>query len=138
MFVFDATIPAVPRLMALNIVAPSDIDMIVSVITPSPSNLYLAVEGVTTQLDNSVPQNSIELYFPPAALSNAVPITDVVSHDGFTLGPTAGSLSRRSIANGYAPDRFGVVRHGGVTHFAKHSKAVSPKTPYPANQAAVR
>ena len=45
-FAFDATVPANPRLMALNVVGTDDLD-IVSAITPGTSNLYLAVQGGT-------------------------------------------------------------------------------------------
>jgi hypothetical protein len=73
-FVYDTSVPADPRLMGLNIVSPYVLD-IVSVITPGQNNLYSAVIDELIQLDNTIPQNSIELYFPPAALSNATPIT---------------------------------------------------------------
>ncbi len=75
-FVYDTSVPAHPRLMGLNVVSPYALD-IVSVITPGQNNLYSAVIDELIQLDNAIPQNSIELYFPPAALSNATPITDL-------------------------------------------------------------
>ena len=126
MFAFDATVPAVPRLMALNVVGPDDTS-IVSVITPGPSNLYLAVQGVTLQLDNTVPQNSIELYYPPAALSNALPITDAVSRDRSTRIPKVGLFSSGVVANGYGPDRFGVMRYGRTVHSGKRDQTLLPK-----------
>ena len=67
MLAFDATVPAVPRLMALNVVG--NVDDTVTAIIPSRSSLFLSVAGNVVQMDNSVPQNSIELYYPPAALS---------------------------------------------------------------------
>lgn len=73
-FVYDTSVPGDPRLMGLNVVSPYGLD-IVSVITPGQNNLYSAVIDELIQLDNTIPQNSIELYFPPAALSNATPIT---------------------------------------------------------------
>jgi hypothetical protein len=90
-----------------------------NVITPGVSSLYLAVQGVTMQLDNTVPQNSIEPYYPPAALSNATQITDAVSRNGFTRNPKVGLLSRGLVANGHGPDRFGVVRQGRGAHSGK-------------------
>jgi hypothetical protein len=73
-FVYDTSVPADPRLMGVNVVSPYGLD-IVSVITPGQNNLYSGVIDELIQLDNAIPQNSIELYFPPAALSNATTIT---------------------------------------------------------------
>jgi hypothetical protein len=112
MFAYDATVPAIPRLMALNVVGTDDTD-IVAVITPGTSNLYLAVQGVTVQLDNTVPENSIELYYPPAALSEGYPISDNVSrHTGLIRNPKLSLMSKPLAANAHSPDRFGVARHG--------------------------
>ncbi len=77
---FDATVPATPRLMALNVVG--NFDDTVTVITPTANSLLLAVQGTVVQMDNSVPQNSIELYYPPAALSLAYPIDDAAKRGG--------------------------------------------------------
>lgn len=112
MFAFDATVPATPRLVAVNFLGTDDTD-VVSVISPGTGNLYLAVQGVTTQLENSVPQNSIELYYPPAALSTAVSIDDAAKHYWIRGNPKLEWMSRRSATNAKAPDRFGVARHGG-------------------------
>jgi hypothetical protein len=111
MFAFDATVPASPRLIAFDFLGTDDTD-IISVISPGTGNLYLAVQGVTMQLENSVPQNSIELYYPPAALSIAIPITGDLSRSGTTGDPKLAWRSRRSSANAHSPDRFGVVRRG--------------------------
>jgi hypothetical protein len=73
-YAYDATVPAVPRLMTLNVLGGGG--AIVSVITTDASSLYAAVLGFPTELDISVPQNVIELDYPPAALSEATPITD--------------------------------------------------------------
>ncbi len=118
MFAFDATVPATPRLIALSVLGTDDGD-IVSVITPGANSLYLAVQGVTTQLENSVPQNSIELYYPPAALSIAVPIGDVAKRNGTGGNPKLEWMSRRSATNAHNPDRFGVVRHESGTYSPK-------------------
>ena len=107
-FAFDATVPAFPRLMALNVVG--NVEYTVSAITPSASSLFLAVQGTVVQMDNSIPENSIELYYPPAALS--LPVSDVVKREGATSNPKLGWRSRRSPANAHTPNRFGVVRHG--------------------------
>ena len=112
MFAFDATVPASPRLIALNVLGTDDTD-IVSAITPGASSLYLAVQGVTTQLENSVPQNSIELYYPPAALSIATAITDEVRRNGRTGNPKLEWKSQRSGSKAHTPDSFGIARHGG-------------------------
>ena len=85
---------------------------IVAVITPGGNNLYLAVQGVNMQLDNSVPQNSIELYYPPAALSNATQINDAVSSNRPTRNSKANLVSTRSLTRTNVPDRFGIVRQG--------------------------
>jgi hypothetical protein len=114
MFAFDATVPATPRLVALNFVGTDDTD-IVSVITPGTNSLFLAVQGVTTQLENSIPQNSIELYYPPAALSIAVSVGDVARRKAITGNPKLEWMSRRSPATAQTPDRFGVGRHGAAT-----------------------
>ncbi|MGO9445279.1 MAG: PQQ-binding-like beta-propeller repeat protein [Thiobacillaceae bacterium] len=111
MFAFDATVPATPRLIAINFLGTDDTDVI-SVITPGTDNLYLAVQGVTTQLENAVPQNSIELYYPPAALSTTVSINDIVKHNGTTGNPKLEWMSRRTATSAHTPDRFGVMRNG--------------------------
>jgi len=78
-FAYDISVTSAPRLMAMNIISPYGLDL-VPAITPSLNNLYTSVfdgagESEVVQLDITIPQNSIELYFPPAALSNAAPIT---------------------------------------------------------------
>jgi hypothetical protein len=114
---FDATVPAVPRLMALNVVGgPGDT---VAVINPGASSLYLAVQGTVVQLDNSIPQNSIELYYPPAALSIAYPISDGAKRNGRAGNPKLEWMSRRIGYERAYPDRFGVVQRGSGEHSAK-------------------
>jgi hypothetical protein len=106
-FVYDTSVPAEPRLMGLNVVSPYGLD-VVSVITPGQNNLYSAVIGELIQLDNTIPQNSIELYFPPAALSNATPIT----------GDVRIAKTRRDIISAMAKrisgeqNRFGAPQRG--------------------------
>jgi hypothetical protein len=63
------------------------------------------------QLENSVPQNSIELYYPPAASSIAYPISGVAKRNGIAAKPKLECMSRRLAANAQTPDRFGVVRN---------------------------
>ena len=109
MFAFDANVPASPRLVALNVVGSQDID-IVSVITPGTTTLYLAVQGVTMQLENSVPQNSIELYYPPPALSVAYPIIDAANPSGIAGNLKGVWMSQRPATKVRARDRFGVPR----------------------------
>jgi len=104
MFSFDTSVPAVPRLVAINILGPG-LDT-VAAIAPSTSNLYLAVQGVTVQLDNSAPQNLMELHYPPAALSLASPITDEIERPAANL--KLQWKSRRLPLNA-SPDRSGDV-----------------------------
>ena len=108
-FSYDTTVADVPRLIAINVVG-AGLEP-VAVISTTASNLYLAVVGVTVQLDNSIPQNSIELYYPPAALSLAVSITDDARCSGITGNPKMEWMSRRSSTNAHTPDRFGVAQH---------------------------
>jgi hypothetical protein len=130
MFAFDATVPTSPRLIASNILGTDDTDT-VSVITPGAESLYLAVQGVTTQLENSVPQNSIELYYPPAALSIAFPIGDVASASKPSPSSIPNSkmepLSRRRAAGPHSPDRFGIMRHA-LGENAKRKVFAKPTT----------
>jgi PQQ-like domain/LVIVD repeat len=107
---YDATVPAVPRLMALNVVG--NVDFTVAAITPSASSLFLAVQGTVVQMDNSIPQNSIELYYPPAALSLPYPINDVAKRNKITGNPKLNWMPRRSTSNAHTANRFGVVRRG--------------------------
>jgi hypothetical protein len=106
-FSFDTSVPAFPRLVAINILGAAL--ETVAAITPSPSTLYVAVQGVTVQLDNSVPENVIELYYPPAALSLASPITTGVEPSNVNL-----KLQRRPHhlpLKASSPDRSGDVTH---------------------------
>ena len=107
---YDATVPAVPRLMALNVVG--NVDDTVTAITPNGSSLVLAVQGTVVQMDNSVPQNSVELYYPPAALSLAYPNDDAAKRGGINGNPKLEWMLRRSAKSATNPNRFGVVRDG--------------------------
>lgn len=69
---YDPAVPAVPRLVALNVVGYA-LDLLPAV-TPSSNDLYVADQGLLVQVDNTVPQNVIELYDPPAALSLVSPV----------------------------------------------------------------
>ncbi len=106
-FVYDASVPANPRLMAVNFVSPYALD-VVSALTVGQNNIYADVISEQIQLDNTVPQNSIELYFPPTALSNATQITG-------DSGRKAGHRSRLErgseglTKNASAYERFGLV-----------------------------
>ncbi len=105
---YDATVPAVPRLMALNVVG--NIDDTVTTINPNGSSLFLAVQGTVVQMDNSVPQNSIELHYPPAALSLPYPINGGDKSNRITGHPKLEWMSRRLAANAHTRDRLGVMR----------------------------
>lgn len=69
---YDPSVPAFPRLVALNVVGYA-FDFL-PVITPNGNNLYVSDQGYLMQVDNTIPQNVIELYDPPAALSLATPV----------------------------------------------------------------
>lgn len=113
-FVFDAAAPANPRLMAVNTLGVDDLSVI-SVMTPGKNQLYVAIDGTVTQIDNSVPQNSIKLYYPPAALSKGYPIGDgMLSRTRSKHNPKQRFISHGWAANPDSPDRFG-VRHGMAT-----------------------
>jgi len=116
-FTIDATVPANPRVVGLNVVGEDDLS-VVSAITPGTNSLYLAVEGTTIQFDNTVPENSIELYSPPAALSYAIQLTggDARSSDHGNMRTTM-PLSRTDQTA--AHDRFGVARHGAMKYFRR-------------------
>jgi hypothetical protein len=94
--------------LGLNVVSPYGLD-VVSVITPGQNNLYTAVIDELIQFDNTIPQNSIELYFPPAALSHAT----IITSDDLRTAKT-----RRDIISGTAKgisgqqNRFGAARSG--------------------------
>jgi hypothetical protein len=109
LFSYDTTTPSNPRLVGFNVVGQDDLDY-VAVITPAGNDLYLSVEGMTMQLDNTVPQNSIELYFPPAALSYAIQITGGVVHSGASRNPAVGESHGSLTGSGRSHDRFGVLR----------------------------
>jgi hypothetical protein len=63
-------------------------------------------------MDNSVPQNSIELYYPPAALSLPYPIDSGDKRNRITGNPKLEWMSRRSATSGQNPGRPGVVQDG--------------------------
>ena len=114
MFAFDSTVAVHPRLMSFNVVGLQDTD-VVSAITPDASSLIVAVQGVTVQFDNTVPQNSIELLYPPLALAYSFPISPGYKSTSKNRNLKADWMSRRSAATGRAPDRFGVMTRGQST-----------------------
>lgn len=65
---FDFSQPSSPRLVAFRAQIGDDI----SVVSPSGSQLFLAANGIVVEYDNASPQNSIELYNPPAALAQSL------------------------------------------------------------------
>jgi hypothetical protein len=110
MLAYDATVPAVPRLMALNVVG--NVDFTITAITPSTSTIFLAAQGTVVQMDNSIPQNSIELYYPPAALSLPYPNNSGDKRSRFTGNPKLEWMARRSATSAQNPNRFGIARDG--------------------------
>jgi len=65
---FDFSQPSSPRLVAFRAQIGDDI----SVVSPSGSQLFLAANGIVVEYDDALPQNSIELYNPPAALAQSM------------------------------------------------------------------
>lgn len=65
---FDFSQPSSPRLVAFRTQIGDDI----SVVSPSGNQLFLAANGIVVEYDNALPQNSIELYNPPAALAQSL------------------------------------------------------------------
>jgi hypothetical protein len=82
---YDPSIPAVPRLVGLNV--PGYAGDFLPVITPNGNNLYLSDFGYVLQTDNTIPQNLIELYDPPAALSLASPVSSSAKKKAENRGP---------------------------------------------------
>ena len=78
---FDVSKPVNPRMVGFNVVGPIGNSEIL-VITPSDNNLYLGVTVATlqpnalVQIDNALPRNSIEQYFPPSALAQPIGVDD--------------------------------------------------------------
>lgn len=117
LFAYDASIPAVPRLMAMNVVATGSLytsyaQGTVAAISPGTNTIYLAVQGGVAKMDNSIPENSIELYYQPAALELPVPLTDAAMRNRITGNPKLEWMSRRSATSAQNRDRFGVARDG--------------------------
>jgi hypothetical protein len=113
---YDASIPAVPRLMALNVVATGSVytsyaQGMVAAISPGTNALYLAVQGGVAKMDNSIPENSIELYYQPTALELPVPLTDAAKSNRLDRNPMKNWLGKRSAMSPH-PNRFGVVPNG--------------------------
>lgn len=105
-YAYDATVPTVPRLVALNVAGGGG--AIVSSMTSYANSLYSAVLGFPMELDNSVPQNMIELDYPPAALILASPITDDIKEP---IGNPKLRWKTQSIRpNARRIDRFGTQR----------------------------
>jgi len=123
-FAYDASIPAVPRLMAMNVVATGSLftsyaQGTVAAISPGTNTFYLAVQGGVAKMDNSIPENSIELYYQPAALELPVPLADAAMRNRLDRNPKKNWMGKWSAANAYIRDRFGVVRHGRLKQSAE-------------------
>jgi hypothetical protein len=73
-FGFDIDHPANPRLVALNLIGGT-----IHAINALGNNLFIAADGVEMQLDNALPYNSIQLFYPPPAFSHPAPFTDWAS-----------------------------------------------------------
>jgi hypothetical protein len=117
LFAYDASIPAQPRLMAMNVVATGSVytsyaQGTVAAISPGTNTLYLAVQGGVAKMDNSIPENSIELYYQPAALELPVPLTDAAMRNRLDRNPKKNWMGKWSATNAQAMDRFGVARDG--------------------------
>jgi len=110
-FAFDVSIPEYPRIVAFNVVGPDDASP-VSVITPDQNMLYLAINGAEPtlmELENSNPQNSIESYYPPSALSQVGSLRNKNLRNLLGSGKSKVHfpLERRASSS---PDDLGIVR----------------------------
>jgi hypothetical protein len=117
LFAYDASVPAVPRLMAINVLATGSVytgygQGMVAAISPGTNTLYLAVEGGVTKMDNSIPENSIELYYQPDALELPVPLTDAAMSNRLDRNHKKNWIGKRSAMSPQNPNRFGIVRGG--------------------------
>jgi len=117
LFAYDASIAAMPRLMAMNVVATGSVytsyaQGMVAAISPGTNTLYLAVEGGVTKMDNSIPENSIELYYQPDALELPVPVGDAAKSNRLDRNPKKNWMGKRSDMSPQNPNRFGVAPDG--------------------------
>jgi hypothetical protein len=65
---YDISQPSDPRLVGFRRQTLDEI----TVVTPSGSDLFLADAALTTEVDNSLPRNVIELFEPPSAIAPTV------------------------------------------------------------------
>ena len=110
-FAYDASVPAAPRLTAMNVVATGSpytgyAQGYVTAISPGTNTLYLAVQGGVVEMDNSIPENSIELDYEPAALELPRPMSDDAARDRFGRNPKEIWMEKKSTAR---TGRFGAV-----------------------------
>jgi hypothetical protein len=109
MLAYDTRVANHPRLMTFNVLGHDDLD-VVTAITPAANALFVAVQSMTIQTDNTVPQNSIELYYPPEALSYSIPITPGDRPTGPNRNLKPQLLPASVSATSTAMDRFGIAQ----------------------------
>jgi uncharacterized secreted protein with C-terminal beta-propeller domain len=115
-FAYDASVPAAPRLTATNVVATGSVytsyaQGFVTAISPGINTLYLAVQGGVVEMDNAIPQNSIELDYQPAALELPTPMSDDAARDRFGLNPKEIWMGKKATARTGRLGAFEVNRH---------------------------
>ena len=115
-FAYDGSVPAAPRLTAMNVVATGSVytsyaQGFVTAISPGTNTLYLAVQGGVVEMDNSIPQNSIELDYQPAALELPTPMSDDAARDRFGRNPKEIWMGKKATARTGRLGAFEVNRH---------------------------
>jgi len=110
-FAYDASVPVAPRLTAMNVAATGSVytgyaQGYVTAISPGTNTLYLAVQGGVVEMDNSIPENSIELDYEPAALELPGPMSDAAPRNRLGRNPKEIWMGKKSTAR---IGRFGAV-----------------------------
>jgi hypothetical protein len=78
----------------------------VTAISPGTNTLYLAVQGGVVEMDNSIPENSIELQYEPAALELPEPMPDTAPRNRLGGNPKEIWVGKKSTAR---IGKFGTV-----------------------------
>jgi hypothetical protein len=110
-FAYDASVPVAPRLTAMNVAATGSVytgyaQGYVTAISPGTNTLYLAVQGGVVEMDNSIPENSIELQYEPAALELPEPMPDAAPRNRLGGNPKEIWVGKKSTAR---IGKFGTV-----------------------------
>ena len=97
--------------MAMNVVATGSVytgyaQGYVTAISPATNTLYLAVQGGVVEMDNSIPENSIELDYEPSTLELPVPMSSAAPRKRLNRNPKEIWMGKKSAA--------GIGRFGSV------------------------